>query len=68
MGDDLPDTFPMKLVYLKTCPFDAVPEVREISDYISNKNGGEGCVRDIIEQTLKVQGIGSLAKKIKTFN
>ena len=55
MGDDLPDTFPMKLVYLKTCPFDAVPEVREISDYISNKNGGEGCVRDIIEQTLKVQ-------------
>ena len=63
MGDDLPDTFPMKLVYLKTCPFDAVPEVREISDYISNKNGGEGCVRDIIEQTLKVQGNWDLSKK-----
>ena len=63
MGDDLPDTFPMKLVYLKTCPFDAVPEVREISDYISNKNGGEGCVRDIIEQTLKVQGNWKFSKK-----
>ena len=63
MGDDLPDTFPMKLVYLKTCPFDAVPEVREISDYISNKNGGEGCVRDIIEQTLKVQGNWNFSKK-----
>jgi len=63
MGDDLPDTFPMKLVYFKTCPFDAVPEVREISDYISNKNGGEGCVRDIIEQTLKVQGNWNFSKK-----
>ena len=63
MGDDLPDTFPMKLVYLKTCPFDAVPEVRKISDYISNKNGGEGCVRDIIEQTLKVQGNWNFSKK-----
>ena len=63
MGDDLPDTFPMKLVYLKTCPFDTVPEVREISDYISNKNGGEGCVRDIIEQTLKVQGNWKFSKK-----
>ena len=63
MGDDLPDTFPMKLVYLKTCPFDAVPEVREISDYISNKKGGEGCVRDIIEQTLKVQGKWNFNKK-----
>ncbi|MDG1792369.1 MAG: 3-deoxy-D-manno-octulosonate 8-phosphate phosphatase [Flavobacteriaceae bacterium] len=63
MGDDLPDTFPMKLVYLKTCPHDAVPEVRKISDYISNKKGGEGCVRDIIEQTLKVQGNWDLSKK-----
>ena len=42
-----------KLVYLKACPYDSSPEVREISDYISDKNGGKGCVRDIIEQTLK---------------
>ena len=63
MGDDLPDTFPMNLVYLKTCPHDAAPEVREISDYVSNKKGGEGCVRDIIEQTLKVQGNWDLSKK-----
>ena len=63
MGDDLPDTFPMNLVYLKTCPHDAAPEVREISDYVSNKKGGEGCVRDIIEQILKVQGNWDLSKK-----
>ena len=42
-------------VYLKACPHDASPEVRNISDYISSKNGGKGCVRDIIEQTLRVQ-------------
>ena len=63
MGDDLPDIFPMKLVYLKTCPYDAAPEVREISDYISHKKGGEGCVRDIIEQTLKVQRNWNFSKK-----
>ena len=55
MGDDLPDIAPMKKVYLKACPHDASPEVRNISDYISSKNGGKGCVRDIIEQTLRVQ-------------
>ena len=63
MGDDLPDIFPMKLVYLKVCPFDAAPEVRKISDYISNKKGGKGCVRDIIEQTLRLQGKWNLNKK-----
>ena len=56
MGDDIPDIPPMKLVGLSTCPQDAVPEVKAVSKYISHKNGGEGSVRDIIEQVLKVQG------------
>lgn len=56
MGDDIPDIEVMKDVGLACCPNDAVPEVREMCDYISLKNGGEGCVRDIIEQTLKSQG------------
>ena len=56
MGDDLPDLEPMNLVELKTCPNDAVPEIRNISDYVSPHKGGNGCVRDIIEQVLKVQG------------
>ncbi len=55
MGDDTPDINSMSYVGLKACPFDAIPEVRSISDYVSPKKGGEGCVRDIIEQTLKVQ-------------
>jgi len=40
-----------------TCPNDAAPEIRNISDYISPKNGGQGCVRDILEQTLKMKNL-----------
>ncbi|MCG9971772.1 KdsC family phosphatase [Christiangramia crocea] len=56
MGDDIPDYYPMKLVGLPCCPQDAAPEVKEISLYVSHKKGGEGCVRDVIEQVMKVQG------------
>ncbi|MGS2760797.1 KdsC family phosphatase [Sinomicrobium sp. M5D2P9] len=56
MGDDLPDLPPMQMVGLPTCPQDAVPEIKEIAKYVSHKNGGKGCVRDVIEQVLKVQG------------
>ena len=56
MGDDLPDYEVLTRVGLATCPHDAAPEIRHICDYISPIKGGEGCVRDLIEQTLKVQG------------
>lgn len=56
MGDDLPDYQIMKRVGVPTCPADAVEEIKAISMYISYKTGGEGCVRDVIEQTLRVQG------------
>ncbi|WP_299890869.1 HAD family hydrolase [uncultured Lacinutrix sp.] len=56
MGDDIPDIPVMKRVGLATCPQDAVHEVKAISHYISHKNGGKGCVRDVIEQVLKVRG------------
>ena len=56
MGDDMPDIPPMKRVKLATCPQNAIAEVKAISDYVSHKNGGEGCVRDVIEQVLKVRG------------
>jgi len=56
MGDDIPDLYVMKMVGLPACPADAVPEVRAISKFVSEKPGGKGAVRDIIERTLKVQG------------
>ncbi len=56
MGDDIPDYKIMKKVGVPTCPLDAAEEIKQISLYISGKKGGEGCVRDIIEQVLKSQG------------
>lgn len=55
MGDDIPDFPVMSLVGLPSCPKDAAPEIQEISKYISDKNGGEGCVRDVIEKVLRAQ-------------
>ncbi|WP_185868883.1 KdsC family phosphatase [Blattabacterium cuenoti] len=55
MGDDLPDIEIMESVALPCSPIDAVQEVKNISKYISPKKGGKGCVRDVIEKTLKVQ-------------
>jgi 3-deoxy-D-manno-octulosonate 8-phosphate phosphatase (KDO 8-P phosphatase) len=56
MGDDLPDYEIMSVVGAPVCPADAVEEIKSISKYVSHKTGGEGCVRDVIEQTLRVQG------------
>ncbi len=56
MGDDLVDYKVMLQVGMPVCPKDAVAEIKAISKYISPKNGGKGCVRDVIEQTLRVQG------------
>ncbi|MCB0472376.1 MAG: 3-deoxy-D-manno-octulosonate 8-phosphate phosphatase, partial [Flavobacteriaceae bacterium] len=55
MGDDIPDYHVMTRVGLPCCPKDAVQEAQDISKYISQKKGGNGCVRDVIEQVLKVQ-------------
>lgn len=56
MGDDIPDIQVMKQVGIAACPADAVPEVKGISTFISEKPGGKGAVRDLIERVLKVQG------------
>jgi 3-deoxy-D-manno-octulosonate 8-phosphate phosphatase (KDO 8-P phosphatase) len=55
MGDDLPDFEVMQYVGLPVCPSDAAPEIKAISQYISDKSGGKGCVRDVIEQVMRSQ-------------
>lgn len=55
MGDDIPDLPCLRNVGLPACPFDACWEVKETSIYISKFSGGYGCVRDILEQTMKAQ-------------
>ena len=56
MGDDIPDIPVLINAGLSVAPRDAVQEVLDTVDYISHKNGGETCVRDVIEQVLRVQG------------
>ena len=56
MGDDIPDLEAMSLVGLSACPADAVAEIKTIVKYISPIAGGNGCVRDVIEQVLKLNG------------
>ena len=56
MGDDIPDYEVMKKVGIASCPADAAPEIKSISQYISIYKGGEGCARDVIEKVMKVNG------------
>lgn len=56
MGDDLPDLPLLKKSGVSCCPSDAVNEVRSAVLYISPVKGGWGCVRDVIEKVLKVNG------------
>ncbi|WP_349408708.1 HAD-IIIA family hydrolase [Pseudalkalibacillus sp. SCS-8] len=49
IGDDENDLDCMKMCGVIGCPADAVDEVIKISDFVSNKNGGEGAVREFID-------------------
>ncbi len=62
MGDDLPDHGIMSRVGLAACPYDAAVEIKAICQYVSPKNGGEGCVRDVLEQIMRVQGNWEIVK------
>jgi 3-deoxy-D-manno-octulosonate 8-phosphate phosphatase (KDO 8-P phosphatase) len=55
MGDDIPDYEVLKIVGISACPSDAAPEIKAICNYISPITGGKGCVRDVIEKTMKIQ-------------
>lgn len=55
MGDDIPDLEVMKNLSITACPADASTDIKEIAFYISSCRGGEGCVRDLIEQVLRAQ-------------
>lgn len=54
MGDDIPDFEVMKQAGVPVCPSDADSEIKQVALYISDKIGGAGCVRDVIEQVLRL--------------
>lgn len=52
MGDDILDIPPMMLCKVRACPDNAVNKVKECCNFISTKNGGDGAVRELIEDML----------------
>jgi 3-deoxy-D-manno-octulosonate 8-phosphate phosphatase (KDO 8-P phosphatase) len=56
MGDDIPDHQLMQAAGVGCAPADAVPEIKQVAQYISPFNGGQGCVREVIEKVLKLRG------------
>ena len=56
MGDDIPDIPVMRLTGVSTCPQDAAVEVKALCHYQSPLNGGKACVRDVIEQVMRLHG------------
>lgn len=57
MGDDIPDYEVLQRAGVACCPSDAAPEIKSVCQYISHRSGGMGCVRDVVEQVLKAQGL-----------
>lgn len=57
IGDDLTDLPMMRHCALSAAPADAVDEVREAADYITEKSGGQGAVREVIEMILRQAGL-----------
>lgn len=53
MGDDINDCELLSKVGLSGCPKDAVKQCLEICDFISTKNGGEGCIREFSDYILE---------------
>jgi 3-deoxy-D-manno-octulosonate 8-phosphate phosphatase (KDO 8-P phosphatase) len=56
MGDDLPDMPLARRAGLAVCVADGVPELKAVCHYITQRVGGRGTAREVIELILKAQG------------
>jgi 3-deoxy-D-manno-octulosonate 8-phosphate phosphatase (KDO 8-P phosphatase) len=56
MGDDMPDVACMQQVALPCAPADACHQVMQVAKYACAKNGGDGCVREVIEKVMTLRG------------
>ena len=53
IGDDLNDLELLQHVGFSACPNDAIDEIKNISDYICSKKGGQGCVREFAKKFIQ---------------
>ncbi len=56
MGDDIPDYECVDFAGVGATPENGAEEIKKIANYISAIPGGMGCVRDVIEKVMKIQG------------
>lgn len=57
VGDDLPDLAVMKLVGFPVAVANAVDEVKKAALWATQRRGGEGAAREVIEHVLKAKGV-----------
>lgn len=57
IGDDLTDVVIMHRVGLAVAPANARPEVKAAAHYVTQAEGGDGAVREVVELLLKSQGL-----------
>jgi 3-deoxy-D-manno-octulosonate 8-phosphate phosphatase (KDO 8-P phosphatase) len=62
VGNDLNDYAVMQLCSYSVCPADSHPKIKHISDICLNANGGNGIVRELLEEVLNVDFIKILYK------
>jgi len=65
VGDELIDLPVLTMVGFSVAVANAVPEVKEVADYITKRSGGEGAVREVVELILKSQNKWN--KIVKTY-
>lgn len=56
MGDDIVDVPVMRRVAFSAAPADALPEVRQLADYVTTCAGGKGAVREICDMIIRARG------------
>ena len=53
VGDDVPDIELMQACEMGIAVSNAVAEIRQVADYVTQKRGGRGAVREVIEMLSK---------------
>jgi 3-deoxy-D-manno-octulosonate 8-phosphate phosphatase (KDO 8-P phosphatase) len=60
IGNDVPDIVVMERVGLAVCPADAEKEVLEFAHYQTERRGGKGCCRELVNFLLDARGFNLL--------
>lgn len=59
MGDDVNDLAAMEIAGVSAAPSDAMREAREIADIVTEKPGGNGAVREVVDVILAAKNLNA---------